>query len=610
MKRQQKSYPNNRNKRLKKSDSQEDLGVVSNSSSKIEDIDSTHYGKYYKKIIGKKDWDAFKKHAQIPLPFTFRVNISDKSVSELLKDSFVKFTDSLRQEFKAADIAPPKNISWYPNAMAWKFDCSVGKVEKSLGRYFGEVTKLSSNGYLYRQEEVSMIPACLLGIESHHHILDMCASPGSKTSQILNLMALSGNITGLLVANDSNYKRCFILSDIKNPALVVTNHEGQCFPTAITDNAESHPLRFDRVLCDVPCSGDGTTRKLPRNFIGQWNGTDAISLHSLQLSIAVRGLTVLKPQGRMVYSTCSLNPVENEAVVAQILNMFPKKIRLCDVSKEAEGLVYRPGLTKWKVFSNGSSMKSYEEKEGLKESMFPPKNSNDIGLEKCLRFYPHLQDTGGFFVAVFEKISDFDQDETLDALATPHTVLSKRQIKKRYAESDMLVPSDESVIKDVFTVIGSQKRLKTCLFNKKSEELKVSKVYVCSDGLSKLLNILGDKNTHLVGKQLRVVSIGEKLCDSAENKFKLSSDISLQGIYKNAKLKFSTEEMLYTLEKRKGTAYNSDYGFIVVRSKEFLPLFIVCRQTRLSLGLCGTEGELNLLKFIISNSPKVSTPLT
>ena len=79
------------------------------------------------------------------------------------------------------------------------------------------------------------------------------------------------------------------------------------------------PEQFDRVLADVPCSGDGTLRKSP-DLWRSWALSSAVQLHPVQIGCLVRGLSLLKVGGRLVYSTCSMNPLENEAVVAFALN--------------------------------------------------------------------------------------------------------------------------------------------------------------------------------------------------------------------------------------------------------------------------------------------------
>jgi 16S rRNA C967 or C1407 C5-methylase (RsmB/RsmF family) len=78
-------------------------------------------------------------------------------------------------------------------------------------------------------------------------------------------------------------------------------------------------MQFDRILCDVPCSGDGTLRK-NKTIYKTWSHTQGNGLHHIQLNILKRGCSLLKVGGRIVYSTCSFNPIENEAIVAAMLN--------------------------------------------------------------------------------------------------------------------------------------------------------------------------------------------------------------------------------------------------------------------------------------------------
>jgi 16S rRNA C967 or C1407 C5-methylase (RsmB/RsmF family) len=88
-------------------------------------------------------------------------------------------------------------------------------------------------------------------------------------------------------------------------------------------------VKYDRICCDVPCSSDAAIRKIPTKW-ESWNPRDSQSLHPLQLQILKRGIELLKVGGKITYSTCSLNPVENEAVVAAALLEYQGKIRLLE----------------------------------------------------------------------------------------------------------------------------------------------------------------------------------------------------------------------------------------------------------------------------------------
>jgi 16S rRNA C967 or C1407 C5-methylase (RsmB/RsmF family) len=78
---------------------------------------------------------------------------------------------------------------------------------------------------------------------------------------------------------------------------------------------------FDRILCDVPCSSDAAIRKIPQKW-HRWTTKDSQQLHPLQITILERGFELLKVGGKISYSTCSLNPIENEAVVAAMLKKY------------------------------------------------------------------------------------------------------------------------------------------------------------------------------------------------------------------------------------------------------------------------------------------------
>lgn len=231
--------------------------------------------------------------------------------------------------------------------------------------------------------------------------------------------------SGFLVANDASNTRAYLLVHqlarlgLKNT--VVTNHLGQTFPGLYdTERGQlkSHQV-FDRILCDVPCSGDGTTRKNPTIW-KTWHIGNALTLHRRQLEIALRSAALLNIGGRMVYSTCSLNPIENEAVVAELVRVSRGNLSLVDCAELCPTLLRRRGLLKWKVawqskskskLKTPSDLEYFDEFEHVPEelkasgrivpSMFA--QPDNVELERCMRIMPQDQNTGGFFIAVLTK---------------------------------------------------------------------------------------------------------------------------------------------------------------------------------------------------------------
>jgi tRNA (cytosine34-C5)-methyltransferase len=312
----------------------------------------------------------------------------------------------------------------------------------------------TAEGNVTRQEAASMIPPLLLDVQPHHRALDLCAAPGSKTSQVMEALQLqqqthtdTGNNSqparGLVVANDANEKRGYLLvHQLQRLGLtdtVVTCHLGQQFPGLYSRTGASNSVVlkatdvFDRIICDVPCSGDGTIRK-NRNLWRQWGPGGALTLHNTQLELALRAAELLRGDGLMVYSTCSFNPIENEAVVSELLRRAGGSLELVDCSDKLPGLITRPGMSDWQVAwqpskkskkkgSNGDgeppsladSLVWFGDYDAVPEqlrgfrvvkSMFPSTQSEVRDqIRRCMRIFPTDQNTGGFFVALIRKVN-------------------------------------------------------------------------------------------------------------------------------------------------------------------------------------------------------------
>ncbi|KAF7717147.1 Uncharacterized protein PECH_003995 [Penicillium ucsense] len=436
-------------------------------------------------------WNAIKRD----LPNSFRFTGSRGhalAVQQRLKDFYVPEITAI--EYEGQPVEPPRPVSWYPDQLAWSMTTPKQVIRRhapfaSFQKFLVAETEV---GNISRQELVSMIPPLLIDIRPGMTVLDMCAAPGSKSAQLMEALHAGeedtilevakqvkegnagpeplgpeglnddGRTTGLLIANDSDYKRAHLLihqmKRLSSPNLIVTNHDATMYPSIklppLPAPEGKRPinryLKFDRILADVPCSGDGTARK-NYGVWKDWSPSSALGLFTTQARILVRALQMLKVGGRVVYSTCSMNPVENEAVIASAIERCggAANVKIIDCSEELAGLKRRPGLKSWKVMDRegriwGSWKDVLEQRQQeetsnglarLAEGMFPPSGETaELPLERCMRIYPHLQDTGGFFITVLEKTSEIKAKPETSENVIP--LLPKGSIAALTAELD------------------------------------------------------------------------------------------------------------------------------------------------------------------------------
>ncbi|KAL0944408.1 methyltransferase domain-containing protein [Colletotrichum truncatum] len=434
--------------------------------------------RYYNTIIGLSEeeqgpfWDALRRD----LPNSFRFCGSKGhalAVKKLLQNRYMPEIIKI-EHADGRPVEPPKPLEWYPNSLAWWMTTPKNVIRKyaPFSAFQKFLVSETSVGNISRQEVVSMIPPLLMDVRPGMTVLDMCAAPGSKAGQLLEMIhqgeearvrkvlranakedgldlgeeteeerqadlgadpSDSGRTTGLLIANDADYKRGHMLvhqlKRLSSPNLLVTNHDATQYPAIKLPSDPATPnkpvyLKFDRILADVPCSGDGTLRK-NQNLWKDWQPGNALGLHVTQVRILLRALAMLKVGGRVVYSTCSMNPVENESVIAAAIDRCggPDKVEIVDCSNELQGLVRAPGMRKWQIMDKSGRLWSSQAEvdeftkasaDGiapgrLVESMFPPLEGSvcaNLPLERCMRVYAHQQDTGGFFITVLQKKSE------------------------------------------------------------------------------------------------------------------------------------------------------------------------------------------------------------
>jgi len=177
------------------------------------------------------------------------------------------------------------------------------------------LTPLAGNGLFVVQDEASQLVAELMAVKAGEHVLDACASPGGKTTA----MAAAMGDVGFIVATDLRGKRVDLLRRSIAAAGAI------CARVVQANVAAALPFRttFDCVLLDAPCSGLGTLRRDPDI---RWRRTEESlpALAATQLEMLTRVAEVLKPGGRLLYSTCSGEPDENEEVIDRFLAGHPR----------------------------------------------------------------------------------------------------------------------------------------------------------------------------------------------------------------------------------------------------------------------------------------------
>ncbi|RME70684.1 MAG: RsmB/NOP family class I SAM-dependent RNA methyltransferase [Planctomycetota bacterium] len=193
-------------------------------------------------------------------------------------------------------------------------------------------------GLYHVQGATSMLAPLALDVRPGHRVLDLCAAPGSKTTQIAELLAGRGWV----LANDPYLDRLAVLKHhverLGHTSVAIAHNNGAAF---------ANGLRFDRVLVDAPCSGEGRWRLGAAGAAHRparaYTESEVARLHALQRTLLRRAANLVEPGGRIVYSTCTYAPEENEAVVADVLRERPD-LQLEPLPPELGG---EPGLTVW-----------------------------------------------------------------------------------------------------------------------------------------------------------------------------------------------------------------------------------------------------------------------
>ena len=223
-------------------------------------------------------------------------------------------------------------------------------------------------GLYYLQEPSAMTPASRLEVQPYDKVLDLCAAPGGKATELV--CRLQGK--GFLLANDlSNSRAKALLKNLEltgAPNFYVTSEK----PAKLVNN---FPEFFDKILIDAPCSGEGMFHKEPK-MAEYWLEKSPEYYAEIQKELIIQGAQMLKPGGKMLYSTCTFSKKENEETIAYLLEK-------CEDMEVLAPLEYEG-------FSEGFSL------EGKSEEICRQ-------LKKCVRIFPHKMAGEGHFLALIQK---------------------------------------------------------------------------------------------------------------------------------------------------------------------------------------------------------------
>lgn len=202
-----------------------------------------------------------------------------------------------------------KSLGWSGTPFAWSKGCYT--VENGLEAI--RDSEMAKNGQVYIQNAASWLPVLALDIQPEDTVLDICAAPGGKTSHI----AAVGNNQVHITANDNSRPRLAKLrSNLQR--LGVENVEYTLYDATYLSK-KLGDRQFDKILLDAPCSGEGMMTIDNTKDFETWSVAHIKRLQQLQKKILVQAWQLIKPGGTLVYSTCTMAPEENEAVIDYLL---------------------------------------------------------------------------------------------------------------------------------------------------------------------------------------------------------------------------------------------------------------------------------------------------
>lgn len=288
--------------------------------------------------------------------FQTYLEIIHKEPVNSIRCNTLKITpEKLKKKLEEKGWKIKQSFKQYPEIMIIENELQPGELGKAMEHLLG---------YYYVQEISSMLSILALNPKPGESFLDLCASPGSKTGQAAAMMENKG----FVLANDKTLDRIIILNTNLERMGVMNQIITQADAIVLCERLERLGMKFDKILVDAPCSGEGTMRSSSGTFT-MWNINMVKKLSRLQKRMLEGALKILKDDGELVYSTCTHSPEENEEVIQNAIDKFNVKIEKINLP-----LKCRQGINEWQN----------------------EKFSSEIN--RACRIYPQDNDTEGFFL--------------------------------------------------------------------------------------------------------------------------------------------------------------------------------------------------------------------